>query len=113
MLEISPYVSDRKRVGPGGHNNVTNRHDGRGDTQHGPDEILKNSMANFAFEHFEIAAYTSLIIAASRSGGSAAISLEQSLDQEQRMADMIKQMPLPNVTECYIRPKASGDTAGV
>ncbi len=30
------------------------------------DEVLKNSMASFAFENFEIAAYTSLIAAAER-----------------------------------------------
>lgn len=78
-----------------------------------PDEILKNSMANFAFEHFEIAAYTSLITAARLSDASAAIShLEQSLAEEQRMADMIEQM-LPTVTERYITLRASGETAGV
>ena len=78
-----------------------------------PDEILKNSMANFAFEHFEIAAYTSLITMAGMCGASAAIShLEQSLLEERQMADMIEQM-LPTVTERYITLKASGETAGV
>ena len=38
------------------------------------DEILKNSMANFAFEHFEIAAYRSLITIAELGGFAAMVN---------------------------------------
>ncbi|MGE7369060.1 ferritin-like domain-containing protein [Neorhizobium sp. NPDC001467] len=51
------------------------------------DEILKNSMANFAFEHFEIAAYKSLITIAELGGFAATVNLLQaSLDEEIAMA---------------------------
>lgn len=77
-----------------------------------PDEILKNSMANFALEHFKIAAYMSLITAARLSGASNAVYLlEQSLAEEQRMADLIEDM-LPAIAERSITLKASGETAG-
>jgi len=45
------------------------------------DEILKNSFANYAFEHFEIAGYTSLLTLAEEGGYSQATPLlKQSLD---------------------------------
>lgn len=51
------------------------------------DEILKNSMANFAFEHFEIAAYKSLITIAELGGFAAMVNpLQASLGEEIAMA---------------------------
>lgn len=53
-----------------------------------PDEILKNTFANNAFENFEIAAYKSLISMADAVGQPQAKDLlKQSLDEEQKMAD--------------------------
>lgn len=78
-----------------------------------PHEILKNPMGNFAFEHFEIAAYTSLITAARLCGASSAMNfLEQNLAEERQMAKGLEQM-LPMVTERYITFKASDQKAGV
>lgn len=77
------------------------------------DEILKNSLANFAFENFEIAAYTSLITAAEMAGGTRAIPLlEQNLEEERRTAQMIEQM-LPSITQKYITLQASGARADI
>ena len=65
------------------------------------DEILKNSFANFAFEHFEIAAYRSLIVLAEDGGLSGATSLlGQSLSEEESMAQWIGES-LPLVTRRY------------
>ena len=52
-----------------------------------PDEVLKNSFANLAFENFEIASYKSLITVAEASGHAVAMApLEASLKEEQSMA---------------------------
>ena len=54
------------------------------------DEILKNTFANNAFEHFEIAAYKSLLALCSAAGmESAKAPLEMSLKEEERMAEWI------------------------
>ena len=54
------------------------------------DEILKNSFANYAFEHFEIAAYKSLITMAEDISSTDSITLlNQSLGEEQRMAQWL------------------------
>lgn len=54
------------------------------------DEILKNTFANEAFEHYEIAAYKSLLTLCDRAEmRSAAQPLQQSLQEEERMADWI------------------------
>ena len=77
------------------------------------DEILKNSLANFAFENFEIAAYTSLLTAADMCGAtSATLLLEQNLAEERRTAEMIEQM-LPTITERFILRQAAGARADV
>lgn len=77
------------------------------------DEILKNSFANYAFEHFEIAAYLSLITAGEESGATQALSLlRQNLDEERRMAGWIEDN-LPTVTRAYIALSASGERADV
>ena len=77
------------------------------------DEIIKNSLANYAFEHFEIAAYISLITAAEEGGAAQASSLlRQTLDEERRMAAWIEDN-LPTVTRAYIALSASGERADV
>ncbi|MTE01237.1 DUF892 family protein [Paracoccus sp. YIM 132242] len=77
------------------------------------DEILKNSMANFAFEHFEIAAYTALITAAELAGPTAAIPvLQQNLDEEKAMAAALE-AGLPHVVRQYVALSASGERADI
>jgi ferritin-like metal-binding protein YciE len=57
-----------------------------------PDEVLKNTFANFAFENFEVAAYKSLIALAEAGGLSTAVPLlEKSLDEELAMAQWIEE----------------------
>jgi ferritin-like metal-binding protein YciE len=54
------------------------------------DEILKNTFANNAFEHFEIAAYKSLIALCGPAGmAQARVPLEASLKEEEGMAEWI------------------------
>jgi len=55
-----------------------------------PDEVIKNTLANFAFEHFEIAAYKSLIALAERIGDTNGVRLlTTSLREEEAMAAWI------------------------
>jgi ferritin-like metal-binding protein YciE len=54
------------------------------------DEILRNTFANNAFEHFEIAAYKSLLALCPAAGmESAREPLQASLGEEERMASWI------------------------
>ena len=54
------------------------------------DEIIKNTLANYMFEHFEIAAYKSLIAMADYLGHSeGASAAKASLHEEERMAAWI------------------------
>ena len=77
-----------------------------------PDEVVKNTFANFAFEHFEIAAYTSLITVAESIGQSNALTaLKQSLSEEQAMAVWISQQIAPTTLR-YINLSQAGQTAG-
>ena len=67
------------------------------------DEVLKNSFANFAFEHFEIATYKALLEMSDAAGdGQAPALLRQSLDEELRMAQWIDQH-LPETVRTYMR----------
>jgi ferritin-like metal-binding protein YciE len=76
-----------------------------------PDEILKNSMANFAFENFEIAAYKSLIALAEAGGHDAAIAdLELNLQEEIAMAEWLD-ANIEAVTLKYAALKEAGETA--
>ncbi|MDB5382628.1 MAG: hypothetical protein JWO26_2260 [Rhodospirillales bacterium] len=78
-----------------------------------PDEVLKNTLANFAFEHFEIAAYKSLLALADTVGQSGSRSaLEQSLSEEISMAQWIDQQIAPTTLRFLQRSRA-GATAGV
>ncbi|WP_342018414.1 ferritin-like domain-containing protein [Devosia chinhatensis] len=55
-----------------------------------PDEIVKNSFANFAFENYEIAAYKSLLALAEQVADDEAISLLQhNLDEEIAMSEWL------------------------
>lgn len=76
-----------------------------------PDEIVKNSFANFAFENYEIAAYKSLLALANQAGNAAAADLlSQSLDEEIAMADWLDQN-IEAVTLQYAALRESGQTA--
>jgi ferritin-like metal-binding protein YciE len=67
------------------------------------DEILKNTFANNAFEHFEIAAYKSLLTLCPAAGmESARAPLETSLKEEERMAAWID-ANVAKVTMEYVR----------
>ena len=65
------------------------------------DEILKNSFANYAFEHFEMASYKSLLTLSEYSGlDRFRTALEQNFREEVAMAEWIDQS-LPLVTRRY------------
>ncbi len=55
------------------------------------DEILKNTFANNAFEHYEIAAYKSLLVLCERAGIDLSQALQTSLREEEEMAAWIDQ----------------------
>jgi ferritin-like metal-binding protein YciE len=76
-----------------------------------PDEILKNSFANYAFESFEVASYQALIIMAEEGGFEAALPLlNETLREEQAMQQWIAKT-LPVVVRKYLALRASGETA--
>ena len=75
------------------------------------DEILKNSFANYAFEHFEIAAYKSLLTLAEDAGlPQATAALHRSLGEEQDMARWIDEA-LPRITRRYAALYAEGGSS--
>ncbi|HYI84540.1 MAG TPA: DUF892 family protein [Acetobacteraceae bacterium] len=77
------------------------------------DEAMKNTFANFAFEHFEIAAYRSLLIMAELAGGTSGPRLlQQSLGEEIRMAKWIEDN-LEAATRKYVQRTAAGEKAGI
>ncbi|OJH45715.1 hypothetical protein IE00_00160 [Paracoccus sp. SM22M-07] len=77
------------------------------------DEILKNTFANHAFENFEIAVYLSLITGADLCGaGNSAILLQQSLDEERRMAAALHDS-IDAVTRRYAELAASDQRADI
>jgi len=77
------------------------------------DEILKNSMANFAFENFEIAAYRSLITIADLGGFAGLVArLQMNLDQEIAMADWLE-ANLRRTTIKFANLKEAGRSAKV
>lgn len=53
------------------------------------DEILKNTFANNAFEHFEIAAYKSMLALCKQAGVDLSMPLQQSLREEEDMAQWV------------------------
>jgi ferritin-like metal-binding protein YciE len=77
------------------------------------DEVLKNTLANFAFEHYEIAAYKSLLTLAEAAGHNAAkAALQASLREEEAMAEWIDQHIAPTTLR-YVERSAAGQKAGV
>ncbi len=78
-----------------------------------PDEVVKNSFANYAFEHFEIAAYKSLMTMSEALGrGSDQTALKQSLGEELAMAQWIDQH-LAETTLRFLQRSMSGLKAGL
>ncbi|MFL5282317.1 MAG: ferritin-like domain-containing protein [Rhodopila sp.] len=77
-----------------------------------PDEVIKNTFANFAFEHYEIASYKSLLTLADIIGHSAAMAvLKQSLSEEEAMAAWINDH-LAETTKLFVQRSEAGQTAG-
>ncbi len=77
------------------------------------DEVIKDTFANFAFEHFEIAAYRSLLTMADLAGDNSSPKLlNQSLGEEIRMAKWIENN-LDPITRRYVQRTAAGEKAGV
>ena len=77
------------------------------------DEVLKNTFANFAFEHYEIASYSSLLTLAELAGHSAGRSaLETSLREEKEMAAWIADH-LAATTRRFVARSAVGEKAGI
>lgn len=75
------------------------------------DEIVKASVFNYAFEHFEIANYRALIAAAEAVGETdIARVLLQSLDEEMEMATWLEQR-LPQLTRTYLSRQEAGSVA--
>jgi len=77
------------------------------------DEIIKNSLANFAFENFEIAAYKSLITIAEHGGFPGLVPvLRHNLDEEIAMARWLGDN-LESVTMKFASLKEAGLSAKV
>jgi ferritin-like metal-binding protein YciE len=77
------------------------------------DEILKISFANFAFENFEIAAYSSLLTIAELGGfPSARTALAANLEEEVAMASWLEDN-LRAVTIKFASLREAGETANV
>jgi ferritin-like metal-binding protein YciE len=77
------------------------------------DEVVKNTFANYAFEHYEIATYLALLDMADAVGdGSAPPLLRESLDEEKRMAGWIEQNLSPTLRR-YMQLESQGMKSGV
>ncbi len=77
------------------------------------DEILKNTFANYAFEHFEIASYRALMEMAQAAGDQEGIGLlQQSLQEEVKMAEFVGQN-LPQTVQRYIQLETQGEKSGI
>lgn len=77
------------------------------------DEVLKNTLANFAFEHYEIASYQTLLVLAEGAGHAGAVSaLRLSLQEEQSMAQWIADHIAPTTLR-FVERSAAGEKAGV
>jgi ferritin-like metal-binding protein YciE len=75
------------------------------------DEVLKNTFTLYAFEHFEIAAYRSLIAMAQDAGEpSVAQTCRQILQQEEAAAQKIGGL-IESITRAYMARESSGAKA--
>jgi ferritin-like metal-binding protein YciE len=75
--------------------------------------VVKNTFANFAFEHYEIASYVSLLTLADIVGhGPARSALSESLKEERAMAQWIADH-IEATTKRFVERSAAGQTAGV
>ncbi len=75
------------------------------------DEVIKNGLADYAFENYEVASYRSLITLAEMVGLSdARVELEASLKEEEDMARWIGDH-LEEITRRYVALRDSGATA--
>jgi ferritin-like metal-binding protein YciE len=73
-----------------------------------PDEIIKAAISSYAFEHLQIATYTSLIAAAKTVGDTETLRIcEQILSEEQAMATWMLQH-LSELTEDFLLRDAAG-----
>jgi ferritin-like metal-binding protein YciE len=76
------------------------------------DEVIKNTFANFAFEHYEIATYRSLVAMAKAAGDDGNVPLLRlCLEEEVAMAGWISDH-LEEVSLAYLQREATGQTAG-
>ncbi|ATI79866.1 ferritin-like domain-containing protein [Sphingobium yanoikuyae] len=76
-----------------------------------PDEIIKNSLANYAFENYEAAAYKALIAIAKAGGFEAAIpKLEESLREELAMVAFLDET-LPIIVDKFLALRSEGKQA--
>ena len=76
------------------------------------DEIIKNMLANHGFENYEIAAYKSLLIMAEAAGFNNVTGFQQSLREEQAMAEAVANLIEP-VTRKYIQLSAQNVKAKI
>ncbi len=77
------------------------------------DEVIKNTIANYAFEHYEIASYQALLTLADAAGHTAGpAALRQSLQEEQSMAQWIADHIHATALR-FVERSAAGQTAGV
>ena len=77
------------------------------------DEVIKNSFANYAYEHLEQAAYMSLIAMAEAAGDQQHIPLlQQNLDQEIAFGKRCSELVVPT-TQRYMELQAAGQKAKV
>ncbi|MFC7398292.1 ferritin-like domain-containing protein [Chelatococcus sp. GCM10030263] len=76
------------------------------------DEVMKGSIASYAFEAMEIASYRILVTTAEQVGDQETARIcEQILQEEKAMADWLEQN-LPNLTKAYLmREETPGATA--
>jgi ferritin-like metal-binding protein YciE len=71
------------------------------------DEVIKNTLENAAFEHYEVAMYKSLLAMAEECGANEAVSLiEQSLHEEEQMAYWVDEH-VGDITRAYLHRTAS------
>ena len=66
------------------------------------DELIKIVLADYAVEHFEIACYESLIIAAAQAAQPEIVAIcDAILDEEMEMADWLRTQ-IPNITATFL-----------